>query len=137
MGLFGKKKDWNVIAVLFETKAIYRVNGNRGKGSEAVSIRDGAAKHKRTLFWAVFDQKGAFIEGEPMIAAHDGIANEFALGEGEITVRAYAIHSDGIAAFCPVKYNGLAKDCSLHRFARYFIARTRHVPSVAHHRIFC
>ena len=65
MGLFGKKKDWNVIAIMFETKACYRVNGNRGKGSEAAAIRDGAAKHQRTLFWAVFDQNRAFLEGGP------------------------------------------------------------------------
>ena len=63
MGLFGKKKDWNVIAIMFETKAAYRVNGNRGKGSEAETVRDGAAKHQRTLFWAVFDQNRAFVEG--------------------------------------------------------------------------
>ena len=65
MGLFGKKKDWNVIAIMFETKNAYRVNGNRGKGSDAVPIRDGAAKHQRTLFWAVFDQNRAFVEGGP------------------------------------------------------------------------
>lgn len=65
MGLFGSKKDWNVIAIMFETKASYRVNGNRGKGSEAAAIRDGAAKHQRTLFWAVFDQNRAFLEGGP------------------------------------------------------------------------
>ena len=65
MGLFGKKKDWNVIAIMFETKNSYRVNGNRGKGSDAEAIRDGAKKHDRTLFWAVFDQKGAFVEGGP------------------------------------------------------------------------
>lgn len=63
MGLFGKKKDWNVIAIMFETKNSYRVNGNRGKGNDADAIRDGAKKHDRTLFWAVFDQKGAFLEG--------------------------------------------------------------------------
>lgn len=65
MGLFGTKKDWNVIAIMFETKNAYRVNGNRGKGGEAEAIRDGAKKHDRTLFWAVFDQKGAFLEGGP------------------------------------------------------------------------
>ena len=65
MGLFGKRRDWNVIAVMFETKAQYRVNGNRAKGGAAKTVRDGARKHERTIFWAVFDQKGAFLEGEP------------------------------------------------------------------------
>lgn len=65
MGLFGSKNDWNVIAVMFETKAQYRVNGNRAKGGAAKAVRDGAKKHDRTIFWAVFNQKGAFLEGEP------------------------------------------------------------------------
>jgi hypothetical protein len=28
-------------------------------------MRDGAKQHARTLYCAVFDQKGAFLEGEP------------------------------------------------------------------------
>lgn len=63
MSWFGGK-DWNVIAVIFESKQMYRVNGNRGKGGEAVKARDGAKSHPRTLFWAVFDQKRAFLEGD-------------------------------------------------------------------------
>ncbi len=69
MGLFSRK-DWNVIAIMFETKDKYRVNGNRGKGSAAVAIRDGAKKHSRTIFWAVFDQNRAFLEGEPGPGEH-------------------------------------------------------------------
>lgn len=66
MGLFDalSGKDWNVIAVIFEKKDMYRVNGNRSKGSEAVKARDGAKTHPRTIFWAVFDQKRAFLEGD-------------------------------------------------------------------------
>ncbi len=64
MGLFGGK-DWNVIAVIFERRDLYRVNGNRAKGSNATKTRDGAKTHARTIFWAVFDQKRAFVEGEP------------------------------------------------------------------------
>lgn len=63
MGLFSTK-DWNVIAVIFEKKDSYRVNGNRAKGSEAVKSRDGAKAHPRTIFYAVFDQKRAFLEGD-------------------------------------------------------------------------
>jgi hypothetical protein len=63
MGWFGGK-DWNVIAVIFERRDLYRVNGNRGKGNDAVRIRDGAKSHARTIFWAVFDQKRAFLEGD-------------------------------------------------------------------------
>lgn len=64
MGWFGSK-DWNVVAVIFERPDLYRVNGNRGKGGEATTIRDAAKKHPRTIFWAVFDQKGGFLEGAP------------------------------------------------------------------------
>lgn len=62
MGLFGTK-DWNVIAVIFERRDLFRVNGNRSKGSAAVKARDGAKTHNRTIFWAVFDQKRAYVEG--------------------------------------------------------------------------
>jgi|GEM_PF-650394 len=66
MGLFDvfSGKDWNVIAVIFEKKDLYRVNGNRAKGWEATKIRDGAKTHPRTIFYAVFDQKRAFVEGD-------------------------------------------------------------------------
>ncbi|MBA4032782.1 MAG: hypothetical protein C0478_18090 [Planctomyces sp.] len=68
-GLFGSK-DWNVIAIIFERKDLYRVNGQRGKGGAAVKCRDGAKTMSRTLFWAVYDQKRAFIEGEMGPGAH-------------------------------------------------------------------
>ena len=66
MGMFDafSSKDWNVIAVIFEKKDMYRVNGNRSKGGEAVKARDGAKTHPRTIFYAVFDQKRAFVEGD-------------------------------------------------------------------------
>ncbi|MDX1969773.1 MAG: hypothetical protein SFV23_21555 [Planctomycetaceae bacterium] len=63
MGLFGSK-DWNVIAVIFERRDLYRVNGNRSKGGEATKARDGAKTHSRTIYWAVFDQKRSFVEGD-------------------------------------------------------------------------
>jgi hypothetical protein len=62
LGLFGGK-DWNVVAIIFERPDLFRVNGNRGKGGEAVKIRDAVKGHERTIFWGVFDQKGAFLEG--------------------------------------------------------------------------
>lgn len=71
MGLFGKKKDWNVVAVLFESKGKYSVNGNRARGAAAETVRDGAKAHKRTIFWAVFDQKRSFLEGQPGPGAND------------------------------------------------------------------
>ncbi len=64
MGWFGSK-DWNVVAIIFERPDLYRVNGNRGRGGEATTMRDTAKKHPRTIFWGVFDQKGAFLEGGP------------------------------------------------------------------------
>jgi len=64
MGWFGSK-DWNVIAIIFEKADLYRVNGNRGRGGEATTIRDAVKQHPRTIFWGVFDQKGSFLEGGP------------------------------------------------------------------------
>jgi hypothetical protein len=64
LGLFGGK-DWNVVGIIFERPDLYRVNGNRGKGGEATKIRDAVKGHERTIFWAVFNQKGAFLEGAP------------------------------------------------------------------------
>jgi len=63
MGLFSRK-DWNVIAVIFQKKDVYLVNGNRAKGSKATSTLDGAKAHDRTIYWAVFDQKRSLIESE-------------------------------------------------------------------------
>lgn len=68
MGLFGRK-DWNVVAIIFERKGLFQVNGNRTKGKDAVKARDGAKAHSRTAFWAVFNQKGSFVEGGPGAAA--------------------------------------------------------------------
>jgi len=64
MGLFSKK-DWNVIAVIFERHDLFRINGNRAHGKQANVIRDGAKNHERTIYWAVFDQKRAYVEGAP------------------------------------------------------------------------
>ncbi len=64
MGLFSKK-DWNVVAIIFERHDLFRINGNRAQGKQADVVRDGAKKHQRTIYWAVFDQKRAFVEGAP------------------------------------------------------------------------
>ena len=69
MGLFSKN-DWNVIAIIFERKDHFQLNGNRAKGAAAKKTRDGAKDHDRTLYWAVFDQKGSFLEGGPGKASH-------------------------------------------------------------------
>jgi hypothetical protein len=63
MGLFSTK-DWNVVAIIFERREMYRVNGQRCKGGEATKVRDNVKSFERTIFWAVFDQKRAFLEGE-------------------------------------------------------------------------
>ncbi len=59
-GLFGK--DWNVIAIMIERYDLYKVNGQRATGSAATKARDGAKSHARTLYYAVFDQKGSLQE---------------------------------------------------------------------------
>ncbi len=60
-GLFGK--DWNVVAIVFERRDVYQVSGQRVKGSTAEKARDGAKAHPRCIYWAVFNQKGSFVEG--------------------------------------------------------------------------
>ena len=62
MGLFSRK-DWNVIAVIFERPDLFQINGQRVKGGAADKARDGAKGHPRTIYYAVFDQKGSFVEG--------------------------------------------------------------------------
>ena len=51
-GLFGGK-DWNVVGIIFERPDLYRVNGNRGKGSEAKTIREAVKAPSRPIFWAI------------------------------------------------------------------------------------
>lgn len=63
-GLFGGK-DWNVLAVIFERRDLYKVSGQRAKGGAAEKARDGAKAHPRSIYWAVFNQKGSFQEGGP------------------------------------------------------------------------
>lgn len=62
MALFGK--DWNVLTLTFERADLLRVNGNRTKGLDAHKIRDNAKRHARTVYWAVFDQKGKVLQNE-------------------------------------------------------------------------
>lgn len=62
MAWFGKSKDWNIVAIMFEKPTVYRVNGNRGKGGMSEKIRDNAKRHERTIFWAVFDQTQSNLE---------------------------------------------------------------------------
>jgi len=63
-GLFGGN-DWNVLAVIFERRDLYQVSGQRIKGKASEKARDGAKGHPRTVFWAVFNQKGSYLEGGP------------------------------------------------------------------------
>lgn len=73
-GLFGGK-DWNVIAVIFERRDLYQVSGQRIKGKAAEKARDGAKLHSRTLYWAVFDQSGKYLEGGPGSGANHAPAD--------------------------------------------------------------
>lgn len=68
-GWFGSK-DWNIVAILFEKATLYRANGNRAKGGDAPKARDAVKSHDRTIAWAVFDQKGAYLEGGAGPGAH-------------------------------------------------------------------
>jgi hypothetical protein len=62
MGLFSRK-DWNIIAVIFQRADLYTVSGQRAKGGDAPKARDGAKTHARTIYWGVFDQEGGYLEG--------------------------------------------------------------------------
>ncbi|HVX14504.1 MAG TPA: hypothetical protein VHC22_25175 [Pirellulales bacterium] len=62
MALFGK--DWNVLTLTFERADLLRVNGNRTKGLDANKIRDNAMRHARSVYWAVFDQRGKVLKSE-------------------------------------------------------------------------
>ena len=64
MGLFNRK-DWNLIAVIFERADLFQINGQRVKGSAADKATEGAKSHPRTILWAVFDQKGGYLSGGP------------------------------------------------------------------------
>ncbi len=68
-GLFGGD-DWNVLAVIFERRDLYQVSGQRAKGAAAKRARDGAKAHPRTVYYIVFNQKGAFLEGGPGSGEH-------------------------------------------------------------------
>ncbi|HVW39590.1 MAG TPA: hypothetical protein VHB99_19865 [Pirellulales bacterium] len=58
-------KDWNVLTITFERADLFRINGNRTKGRDANKIRDNAKRHARTIYWAVFNQKGKLLESGP------------------------------------------------------------------------
>ena len=68
-GLFGGN-DWNVVAVIFEKRDLYQLSGQRAKGKDSTKARDGAKAHPRTVFYAVFNQKGSFVEGGPGAGQH-------------------------------------------------------------------
>jgi hypothetical protein len=58
-------KDWNVLALTFERADLYRINGNRTKGRDASKIADNAKRHARTIYWAIYNQKGKLLESGP------------------------------------------------------------------------
>jgi hypothetical protein len=91
MGLFGGSKDWNVIGVLFEKKGHLQINGNRAKGGNAEKVRDAVKRHQRTVFWAIFDQKRAFVEGGP------GAGKEFVPIESLQYIERNLVKAKGVA----------------------------------------
>ena len=61
MGLFGGKV-WNIIAVIFERRDLYTINGSRAKGKEADKTLEGVKRHDRVIHYLVLDKKGKVIE---------------------------------------------------------------------------
>jgi hypothetical protein len=70
MGLFSRK-DWNLVAIIFERHDLYQVSGQRVKGSAADKAREGAKGHARVIYWAAFDQKGSLVEGAPGLGSRN------------------------------------------------------------------
>jgi hypothetical protein len=64
MGLFSRK-DWNVVAIVFERQDRYQISAQRVKGGAAEKARDGAKRHPRTIYWGAFDQSGTLVESGP------------------------------------------------------------------------
>ena len=58
-------KDWNVLAFTFERADLYRINGNRTKGRDATKIAENVKRHARTIYWAIFNQKGKLLDSGP------------------------------------------------------------------------
>lgn len=58
-------KDWNVLALTFERSDLFRINGNRTKGRDASKIVENVKRHARTIYWAIFNQKGKLLESGP------------------------------------------------------------------------
>lgn len=69
MGLFSRK-DWNIIAIIFQRGDLYQISGQRAKGGNADKARDGAKNHARTIYWGVYDQKGTLQESGPGAGSH-------------------------------------------------------------------
>ncbi|MEZ6068512.1 MAG: hypothetical protein R3B90_23005 [Planctomycetaceae bacterium] len=61
MGLFSRK-DWNIIAIIFQRGDLYTVSGQRVKGGDATKARDGAEDTPAPSFGAIFDQSGKLLE---------------------------------------------------------------------------
>lgn len=61
MGLFGRK-DWNIIAIIYERKDMYTVNGTRAKGGDADKALNGVKGHDRVIHYLVLDRKGKVLE---------------------------------------------------------------------------
>lgn len=59
-----------MLAVIFERPDLYQISGQRVKGGAAEKARDGAKRHARTIFYAVFDQKGKLLESGPGAGMH-------------------------------------------------------------------
>jgi hypothetical protein len=56
------QRDWNIVAITFESTDRLRLNGNREKGKRALEAKKGAASHAGTICWAVFDQSGKQLD---------------------------------------------------------------------------
>lgn len=62
---FSGGKDWNVVGIMFEKPDTYSINANRVKGANAEDVKKKVRLHERTLYWVVYDQKGAILESGP------------------------------------------------------------------------
>jgi hypothetical protein len=59
---FGRKKESNLVVVMYEGPGLLRLNGNRKTGKEAESAKKNAAAHDRTVCWIEFSQGGMRLD---------------------------------------------------------------------------
>lgn len=109
-------RDWMVLAVIYERKDLFRVNGNRAKGGAVDKAREGAKDHARTIYWAVYDQKKKVLEsgfgpGERLVAREtaDRLKRDFTTNMTVIQILGVLEKGESKSAAKPLAWSGYPK----------------------------